>query len=117
MFLSITSSKTFFVIIIYIETYSNSSLIPGGDSLGGLTSLRRLNLGSNRLSALPSSLFNRSNQLTELGLQNNSLAMLPVGVFGGLESLLVLNLSQNAITSHLLTRDTFRGMPSLQVQW
>ena len=85
--------------------------------LSGLTSLRRLNLGSNRLSALPSSLFNRSaHQLTELGLQNNSLAMLPVGVFGGLEGLLVLNLSQNAVTSHLLTRDTFAGMPSLQVQ-
>ena len=91
--------------------------IPGEDSLGGLASLRRLNLGSNRLSALPSSLFNRSDQLTELGLQNNSLAMLAAGVFGGLDQLLVLNLSRNAITSHLLTRDTFRGMPSLQVQW
>ena len=51
-----------------------------------------------------------------MGLQNNSLAMLPADVFGGLEGLLVLNLSRNAITSHLLTKDTFRGMPKLQVQ-
>ena len=94
---------------------NNRISILGDKALSGLRSLKELDLSDNQLAALPTTLFNESASLEKLFLQNNSLTLLPSGIFEGLSDLIVLNLSRNAISTHLLSEETFSGLAKLQV--
>lgn len=94
---------------------NNRISILGDKALSGLNSLKELDLADNQLAALPTTLFNESASLEKLFLQNNSLTLLPSGIFEGLTDLIVLNLSRNAISTHLLSEQTFSGLARLQV--
>nr|CAD7392668.1 unnamed protein product [Timema cristinae] len=85
------------------------------DALLGLTSLRVLNLSSNRLETLPEGLFSSSKELREIYLQNNSLYELARGLFRRLEQLLVLDLADNQLSSSHVDDGTFVGLIRLIV--
>ncbi len=97
-----------------LDLSNNRVEIVEDGALGGFASLRELSLAGNQLSALPPTLFNQSDSVQKLFLQNNSLTLLPPGVFDGLSGLVLLNLSHNAISSHLMSDETFAGLDALQ---
>ncbi|XP_014242709.1 toll-like receptor 7 [Cimex lectularius] len=80
------------------------------ESFNGLTSLRVLNLSSNKLESLPENLFASTRDLREIHLQNNSLYELARGLFHRLEQLLVLDLSVNQLSSNQIDDGTFVGL-------
>ena len=84
-------------------------------ALSNLRDLEELDMSNNQLAALPPQIFLNSTNLQKLSLQNNSLTLLTSELFDNLERLTVLNLSMNAISSHLLSEETFSGLKNLQV--
>lgn len=75
----------------------NEKLTSIPSSIGEMTSLRTLYLGSNRLTSIPESVGNLTN-LEELDLQNNQLTSLPNSI-GNLVNLQKFNLEKNQLTS------------------
>eukprot|EP00095_Tigriopus_kingsejongensis_P011074 maker-scaffold23_size669530-snap-gene-5.23 protein:Tk11074 transcript:maker-scaffold23_size669530-snap-gene-5.23-mRNA-1 annotation:"hypothetical protein Y032_0054g2483" len=100
--------------LIKLNLSKNRISILGDQSLETMPALEELDLSANHLAAIPPTIFNQSQSLQRLQLQNNSLTLLPSGIFQGLSNLIVLNLSRNAISSHLLSEDTFSGLRNLQ---
>ena len=82
------------------------------DLFFGLSSLSRLDLGSNDLSSLPVDLFSELSSLTWLSLSFNKLSSLPADLFSGLSALNTLNLSYNKLSS--LPADIFSEVSSLR---
>ena len=78
----------------------------------GLTRLRLLDLGENRLTTLPDGVFDELTRLEHLWLSENQLTTLPAGVFDELTSLRWLSLESNHLVG--LTRDDplFAGLSS-----
>jgi Leucine-rich repeat (LRR) protein len=82
---------------------------------GGLNGLKLLNLSSNRLVALPPSIFRNNPALREIYLSNNSISALSPQVFSGLDSLLSLDLSRNTLTSQWIKDNMFGGLRRLLI--
>ena len=82
--------------ISWLRVYWHSSLttLKTGD-FDGLTSLRELQLHSNRLSSLPAGIFDDLTSLEKLSLAGNNLSSLPAGVFDKLTSLTHLGLGHS----------------------
>ena len=76
--------------------FGNVALNNVPESIGNLTNLRRLDLGSNNLTVLPESIGNLTN-LTSLNLNFNKLTVLPESI-GNLKNLTSLSLSGNRLT-------------------
>ena len=99
-----------------LDLRSNRLQILSDDALSLMPKLRQLHLADNQLAAMPPMIFNSllASKLETLELQNNSLTMLTANLFKGLDKLAMLNISHNAI-AHLMSPDTFAGLPSLRV--
>ena len=83
------------------------------DDFHGLTSLQRLLLSSNQLTALPDGVFDGLTSLHWLDLGHNyQLTALPAGVFDKLTSLYWLNLGSNQLTA--LPAGVFDGLTGLR---
>lgn len=95
---------------------SHNSIVRAEESsLAGLSSLKRLDLSSNQLVALPPRFFQSVlGTLEELSLKNNSISVLPPGLFDGLSNLIELDLSHNSITSHWVGSSTFSTLVKLK---
>lgn len=83
------------------------------DVLRPLTNLRRLNLTSNRLVSLPRALFHGLERLEELVVSNNRLSVLPFQAFTEARSLNRLDVSRNFLVS--LPDHTFKTNRELLV--
>ncbi|CAB0008831.1 unnamed protein product [Nesidiocoris tenuis] len=93
---------------LYMQNNDISELY--SESLTGLTTLRVLNLSSNKIESIPEGFFASSRDVREIHLQNNSLYELGRGVFHRLEQLLVLDLSTNQLSSNQIDDGTFVGL-------
>ncbi|CAG7785098.1 unnamed protein product [Allacma fusca] len=84
------------------------------DAFAELGSLRSVNLSSNRLVALPPSIFKfNGGSLREVYLANNSISALAPAVFSGLNGLLLLDVSRNTLTSQWIREKMFNGLVRL----
>ena len=107
--------------LVSVRELNLSSLDLSGDyritelqanDFSGLTSLRKLRLWGNSLTALPPGLFRDLGSLEELRLDGNSLTALPESLFRGLSALQRLDLNGNSLTS--LPEGVFRGLSALK---
>ena len=84
-------------------------------ALSDLRELRLVNFSSNRLVALPPSIFQNNVNLRELYLANNSLSALAPAVFSRLDQLVLLDLSRNMLTSQWIRERMFHGLIRLVI--
>ncbi len=78
----------------------------------GLSSLEKLDLNFNSLESLPEEVFKGLGSLRTLEMTANSLNQVPEKIFSGLNSLEELHLNQNSLTG--LPEGVFNGLGSLQ---
>ena len=98
------------LVFLKIRRTLGSSTLPE-DIFKGLTSLKVLILGSNRLTTLPAGIFAGLPSLKWLDLQDNQFTSLPATIFEGLSSLEWLNLGGNNFNS---LPETIEELPSLK---
>lgn len=80
-------------------------------ALSGLRTLKKFDLSSNRIVAIPPDFFkDQSASLESVLLGNNSISALSPGLFGNLKQLNTLDFSYNKLTSKSINNSTFRGL-------
>ncbi|CAG9092811.1 unnamed protein product [Plutella xylostella] len=88
------------------------AVFPGGALGGAGASLRRLELGGNRLEHLDAAMFGELSALRELGLARNALSVLPDNTFASLARLRRLDLAHNALKTNF--KELFHNLPELR---
>ena len=83
------------------------------DTLNGLFNLEDLNLSSNHITFLDSSLFRGLVCLSRIDLSNNQLDFIPLEAFNRLKNLKEINLSSNWLES--IDKDVFKGLNELKI--
>ncbi|EKX38544.1 hypothetical protein GUITHDRAFT_89338 [Guillardia theta CCMP2712] len=78
----------------------------------GLSSLRLIQLGQNKLQSLPAGIFEGLSSVEQIHIPNNMLYTLPAGIFDGLSSLQSLQFHDNQLQS--LPAGIFDGLSSLK---